>query len=63
VVGGATVASGIVLSLRPPEPRPSPTNIRYNSLLRDLLARRNADIARENAERRSKVLLTVTPQR
>lgn len=60
-VGGATLAGGIVLSLRRPEPRPSPTNILYNGLLRDLLARRNAEIARENADRRSKVLLTVSP--
>ena len=62
-VGGATVAGGIVLSLRRPEPRPSPTNILYNSLLRDLIARRNADIARENEERRARILLTVVAER
>lgn len=60
-VGGAALAGGIVLSLRRPEPRPSASNILYNSLLRDLLARRNAQIARENANLRSKVLLTITP--
>jgi hypothetical protein len=59
-VGGAAIAGGIVLSLRRPEPRPSPSNVLYNSLLRDLLARRNAQIANENADLRSKVLLTVT---
>jgi hypothetical protein len=60
-VGLGVAAGGIALSLRRPEPRPSPTNIRYNDLLRDLLARRNAQIAEQNAGLRAKVLLTVTP--
>jgi hypothetical protein len=62
-VGGGAVAVGLGLSLRRPDPRPSQTNILYNRLLRDLLARRNQEIARENAERRSRVLLTVTANR
>jgi hypothetical protein len=60
-VSGAAIGTGLVLSLRKPEPRPSPTNILYNQLLRDLLARRNAEIARDNAQRRMQVLLTVRP--
>jgi hypothetical protein len=60
-VGGAAMTTGLVLSVRKPDPRPSPTNILYNRLLRDLLARRNAEIAGQNAERRRQVLLTVRP--
>jgi hypothetical protein len=62
-IGGAAVAIGAGLSLRKPDPRPSQTNILYNRLLRDLLERRNAEIARENALRRTQVLLTVKPSR
>jgi hypothetical protein len=62
-VGGAAVAVGLGVSLRRSEPRPSQTNILYNRLLRELLARRNVEIARDNAERRSQVLLTVVPSR
>jgi hypothetical protein len=60
-VGGAAVTTGLVLSLRKPDPRPSPTNILYNRLLRELLAQRNADISRENALRRSQTLMHVRP--
>ena len=63
VTAGGAVAVGLGLSLRTPDPRPSETNILYNRLLRDLLARRNQEIARENAERRSRVLLTITAKR
>jgi hypothetical protein len=59
----AGLATGLYISLRPPEPRPSQTNILYTQLLRDLLARRNADIARENAARRSQTVLTVVQSR
>jgi hypothetical protein len=62
-VAGASLATGLGLSLRSPEPRPSPTNVLYNSLVRELLARRNAEIARENADRRRETLLTVRPVR
>jgi hypothetical protein len=62
-IGGAAVATGLTLSLRRPDPRPSQTNILYNGLLRELLARRNAEIERENAVRRAQVLLTVRPSR
>jgi hypothetical protein len=60
-VSVAALGTGLFVSLRRPEPRPSQTNILYNQLLRDLLARQNADIARENATRRSQTVLTVLP--
>jgi hypothetical protein len=60
-VSGAALASGLAMSLRKPEARPSATNIRYNQLLREFLSKRNAEIARENSVRRSQVLLTVSP--
>jgi hypothetical protein len=58
-VSGAAIAAGLAMSLRKAEPRPSQTNILYNQLLRELLSRQNAEIARDNAVRRSQVLLTV----
>lgn len=60
-VSSAALAAGLAMSLRKPEPRPSQTNILYNQLLRELLSRQNAEIARENAVRRSQILLTVRP--
>jgi tetratricopeptide (TPR) repeat protein len=60
-VSVASLGTGLFVSLRKPEPRPSQTNILYNQLLRDLLARQNADITRENAMRRTQVVLTVAP--
>jgi hypothetical protein len=60
-ISGAALATGLAISLRKPEPRPSQSNILYNQLLRELLSRQNADITRENALRRSQVLLTVAP--
>ncbi len=62
-IGGAGVAIGLTLSLRRPDPRPSQTNMLYNRLLGELLARRNQEIERENAARRAQVLLTVRPSR
>ncbi|UCG85093.1 MAG: hypothetical protein JSW71_14270 [Gemmatimonadota bacterium] len=55
------VVTGLVMSIKKPDPRPVPANIRYNQLLRDNLARRNADIAQENALRRRQVRLTIAP--
>lgn len=60
-VAGASLAAGLGLSLRKPDPRPSQTNILYNRLVRELLERRNAEIARENADRRAQTLLIVRP--
>jgi tetratricopeptide (TPR) repeat protein len=58
-----SLVAGLVLSLRKPDARPSPTNVLYNRLVRELLARRNVEIARENAARRNQVLLVVRPVR
>lgn len=57
----ATLATGLVMTLRKPAPRPAEGNIRYNRLLREQLAQRNADIAEENVKRRQQVTLTVVP--
>ncbi len=57
----AGLATGLVMSLRAPDPRPVEANIRYNQLLRDQLAVRNAEIARENAARQKQVMLSVKP--
>jgi hypothetical protein len=62
-VSGVALAAGLAMSLRKADPRPSPSNILYNQLLRELLAKQNADIARENAARRAQVLVTVTSAR
>src|SRR2546428_4993631 len=51
VVGAAAVLAGVVMTLRKPAPRPAEANILYNRLLREQIARRNADIAKENVTR------------
>jgi hypothetical protein len=58
-VAGVSLAAGIGLSLRKPDPRPSPTNVLYNQLVRELLVRRNREIAAENEIRRGQVRITV----
>jgi hypothetical protein len=55
------VVTGLAMSIKKPDPRPVPANIRYNQLLRDNLGRRNAEIAEENATRRRQVRLTIVP--
>jgi hypothetical protein len=57
----ATLAAGLVMTLRKPAPRPAEGNILYNRLLHEQLAQRNADIAKENRKRRLQVALTVVP--
>src|SRR5207237_8012803 len=61
LVGGAALVTGFVMMLRKPAPRPAEANILYNRLLRDQIARRNQDIAKENVGRRRQVQVTVTP--
>jgi len=61
VVGAGALISGFVMSLKKPAAQPARANLLYNRLLRDQLARRNADIARENQTRRQQVRLTVAP--
>lgn len=55
----AALTVGIISTLRRPDPRPVQANIRYNQLLAEQLAQRNADIAKQNAERRRQTLITV----
>ena len=61
VVGGAALITGFVMTLRKPAPRPAAANILYNRLLREQIARRNQDIAKENVTRRQQVQVTVVP--
>lgn len=61
VVGAATLVTGLVMTLRKPAPRPATANILYNRLLRDQIARRNQEIAKENVTRRQQVQITLVP--
>lgn len=54
------LAAGIAMTIKRPDPRPVPANIRYNELLATQIAARNAEIAQENEARRRQTLLTVT---
>jgi len=60
-VSVATLAAGLVMTLRKPAPRPATGNILFNRLLREQLAQRNADLAKENVRRRQQVALAVVP--
>jgi hypothetical protein len=60
-VSALTIGIGLFLSLRRAEPQPVEANIRYNQLLREQLAQRNAEIAAQNGLRRRQVLLTIVP--
>ncbi len=60
-VGAAVVLTGFIMSIKKPDARAVPANIRYNELLREQIAQRNADIAQQNAIRRRQVELTVVP--
>ena len=59
-VSVGALVSGFVSSIRRPDPQPVLANIRYNQLLRDELARRNEEIARQNADRRRQIRITIT---
>jgi hypothetical protein len=61
-VSTTTLLTGFVMSLRRPDPVPVPGNIQYNALLREQIARRNAEIAQENQTRRRQVLVTIEPR-
>jgi hypothetical protein len=61
VVSVATLVTGLVMTLRKPAPRPAEANILYNRLLHEQLARRNDEIAQENARRSQQVLVTIVP--
>ena len=64
VMGVAALAliTGFVMSVKRPDPQPVPANVRYNELLRENLAQRNAEIAAQNAEIRRQVRVTVRPR-
>ncbi|HVE78219.1 MAG TPA: hypothetical protein VNA89_05140 [Gemmatimonadaceae bacterium] len=59
-VGGSLLV-GMLATMKRPAPIRPEANIRYNALLREQLARRNAEVAAENATRRRQVKLTVLP--
>ncbi|HWC74064.1 MAG TPA: hypothetical protein VG454_09010 [Gemmatimonadales bacterium] len=61
VIGLGIVAAGFVMTLKKPAPEPARGNILYNQLLREQIARRNAEIAQENTRRRQQVALSVVP--
>jgi hypothetical protein len=54
---------GLLASLKRPAPIPAPANVRYNALVRDQLARQNAELAAQNAARRRQVQLTIKRER
>lgn len=53
------VAVGIAMTAKKPDARPVQANIRYNQLLAEQLAQRNADIADQNAIRRRQTRVTI----
>ena len=61
VVSVGALVTGFVMTLKKPAPQPARANILYNRLLREQLARRNQELARENATRRQQVQITVAP--
>jgi hypothetical protein len=61
VAAGAALITGFVMMLRKPAPRPALGNIQYNRLLKEQLARRNTDIAQQNAQLRRQVQLSAVP--
>ena len=62
-VGVGTIALGVLASWKRPAPVPAPANIRYNALVREQLARRNAELAAQNASRRRQVQLVLVEER
>ena len=61
-IGGGAALVGLLATVKKPAPVPAQANILYNSLVREQLARRNAEIAAENAARRRQVKLAIVPQ-
>lgn len=61
VAAAAALVAGFVMTLRRPAPRPALGNIQYNRLLREQLARRNADITQQNSQLRRQVQITMVP--
>jgi hypothetical protein len=61
-IGTGAALVGLLATVKKPAPVPAEANILYNSLVREQLARRNAEIAAENAARRRQVKLGIVPQ-
>jgi hypothetical protein len=61
-IGSSAALVGVMATMKKPAPVPARANILYNSLVREQLARRNAEIAAENELRRRQVKLAVVPQ-
>ncbi|MFN2400222.1 MAG: hypothetical protein ABR543_16530 [Gemmatimonadaceae bacterium] len=61
-IGLGTMVVGLLASAKRPAPVPATANIRYNTLVREQLARRNSEIAVENVQRRQQVKLRVMPE-
>lgn len=61
-IGAGAALVGLLATVKKPAPVPAEANILYNSLVREQLARRNAEIAAENATRRRQVKLGIVPQ-
>lgn len=57
----ATLAAGLITTLKTPAPQPARANILYNRLLRDQIDRRNQEIAADNVGRRKQVELRIVP--
>jgi hypothetical protein len=62
-VSVGTMTLGLLASLKRPAPVPAPANIRYNALVREQLARRNAELAAQNTTRRRQVQITIKRER
>jgi len=60
-VSAVTLAAGIITTLKKPAAQPARANILYNRLLRDQIARRNLEIARDNVNRRRQIQMKVVP--
>jgi hypothetical protein len=58
-VSVGTMTLGLLASLKRPAPIPAPANMRYNALVREQLARRNAELSAQNTARRRQVQLTI----
>jgi hypothetical protein len=61
-IGTGAALVGLLATLKKPAAVPARANILYNSLVREQLAKRNAEIAAENAARRRQVKLAIVPQ-
>jgi hypothetical protein len=61
-IGTGAALVGLLATMKKPAAVPARANILYNSLVREQLARRNAEIAAENAARRRQVKLAIVPQ-